>query len=212
MVQCQLQALQDNKQNASHSDLTEKTSPCSDISALVAAQQLLELSVSTAAGKVEPKQEVRLNGLVRPLPQPFNKDKLVSVNGGGCDGDISGGIGEGSDGGKSDGDERCADSSIIPEVLYSVKENALENVASECCNEVPPDPPDRNGCSPDLSSPADHTEHMEEEREEAEMRQEEAEEEPMDLQTETQPHPWENLFGKLSGVDPPGLLIATESL
>lgn len=238
VVQCQLHALQDSKQKSSHSDKFEKESP--GISALVAAQQLLELSMGKGAGRIKtirPKQEVRLNGMVRPLPQSFNKEglHLVPMNGdsgtverdsdgGGCKGD-SGDISEGGDdrvsedgsvGSEGDGvskvssgegggvSEACVSTLSLP---YSTKEKTWGSMASKHCEEVPPDPPDKNGSS--SSNHMDHRTEMEEEEEEVERRrgedelmkvegrQEEIEEEPMDVQTEPEPHPWENLFGML---------------
>ena len=180
-------------------------SPYSDSSVLVAAQQLLELSAVRGAVKMEPKQEVRLNGLIRPLPSLLNKDELLSVNGGSCD-DVSGDVSENSSGngrragrfGDTGSGEECVGSLHKSEMLSSAKENALDSVASEHCIEVPPDPPDRKGCSPALSSPTNHMEQMEEEkgREEG-VELVERQEEPMEVQTETQPHPLENPFGML---------------
>ena len=97
-IQCQLRDSRDEKQTHSHA---RKDSPHSeDISTLLAAHQLLELSKGKVgvAGRLESlrpeheaaKQDVKLNGLVRPHPLLSNNDRvhhLVALNG---DGDGNG--------------------------------------------------------------------------------------------------------------------------
>ena len=203
-MQRQLQALMDNN--------IKKKKLCPDFSAVEAAQLLLGLSASNVSGEVHPKPDVRselkLNGLIKPLPQSLNKVEMLSVNGG-C-GDTSGDSSVDDDSSEDVTRSGCTGNDDeehmeLSDGLCSLKGAAPTSVDPENCDKVPPDPPDWNGYSPisSTSSPSERQTEMEEEKKEAgrwvadgEIKQEETGAESMDMQASAKQSSRENMFCK----------------